>query len=147
MAFHALLRSKLDYAAPAWQSWLSATDLSCLDRLQSHSLWLITGHLVSTPLEVWRLEADVQSYQTYDKRLILKAREKTLPSTDNHPKHVALALNIPQRLQSQSSFHRKAEKLSTLLPPSKSRRTVHSPATQTSTQTEHHPLFFSTMAA
>ena len=38
MAFHGLLRSKLDYAAPAWQSWLSDTNLSCLDRLQNRSL-------------------------------------------------------------------------------------------------------------
>ena len=38
MAFHALVRSKLDDAAPAWQPWLSDTNLSCLDRLQNHSL-------------------------------------------------------------------------------------------------------------
>ena len=35
MAFHALIRSKLDYAAPVWQPWLSATNPSCLDRLQN----------------------------------------------------------------------------------------------------------------
>ena len=68
MAFHALVRSKLDYAAPAWQPWLSDTNLSCLDRLQNRSLRLITGQLVSTPLEALRLEADVQSYPTYSKR-------------------------------------------------------------------------------
>ena len=51
MAFHALVRSKLDYAAPAWQPWLSETNLSILDRLQNRSLQLITGQLVSTPLE------------------------------------------------------------------------------------------------
>ena len=38
MAFHALVRSKLDYAAPAWQPWLSETNLSNLDRLQNCSL-------------------------------------------------------------------------------------------------------------
>ena len=38
MAFHALIRSKLDYATPAWQPWLFATNLSCLDRLQNRSL-------------------------------------------------------------------------------------------------------------
>ena len=61
MAFHALVCSKLDYAAPAWQPWLSDTNLSSLDRLKNHSLRLITGQLVSTPLEALRLEADVQS--------------------------------------------------------------------------------------
>ena len=62
IAFHILIRSKLDYAAPAWQSWLSATNLSCLDCLQNCSLQFISGHLVSTPLEDLHLEADVQSY-------------------------------------------------------------------------------------
>ena len=38
MAFHALVRSKLDYAAPAWQPWLSETNLSNLNRLQNCSL-------------------------------------------------------------------------------------------------------------
>ena len=38
MAFHALIHSKLDYAASAWQPWLSVTKLSCLDRLQNCSL-------------------------------------------------------------------------------------------------------------
>ena len=31
---HALICNKFDYAAPAWQSWQFATNLSCLDRLQ-----------------------------------------------------------------------------------------------------------------
>ena len=117
MVFHTLVHSKPDYAAPAWQPWLSDTNLSSLDRLQNHSLRLITGQLISTPLEALRLEADVQSYPTCSKRLILKVKEKALRSTDNHPKRIALDANIPQRLQSRSSFRRKAEELSTLLPP------------------------------
>ena len=117
MAFHALFRSKLDYAAPAWQPWLSVTNLSNLYRLQNHSLRLITGQLVSTPLKALRMEADVQSYSTYSKCLILKANEKARRSTDDHPKRIALDVNIPQRLQSHSSLRRKAEELSTLLPP------------------------------
>ena len=68
MAFHALVRSKLDYAAPAWQPWLSKTNLTNLDRLQNCSLHLITGQLASAPLEALRLEADVQSYSTCSKR-------------------------------------------------------------------------------
>ena len=117
MAFHDLIHSKLDYAAPAWQPWLLATNLSCLDCLQNHSLQLITGQLVSTPLEALRLEAGIQSYQTCSNRLTLKASEKALRSTDDHPKRVALTSNIPQRLQSRCSFRRKVNKLSTLLPP------------------------------
>ena len=115
MAFHALVRTKLDYAAPAWQPWLSDTNLP--SPFQNRSLQLITGQLVSTPLEALRLEADVQSYPTCSKRLILKAKEKRLCSTDDHPQRIALAVNVLQRLQNRSSFRRKAKKLSTLLPP------------------------------
>ena len=115
MAFHALVCSKLNYAAPAWQPWLSETNLTNLDRLQNRSLRLITGQLVSTLLEALRLEADVQSYPTCSKRLILKANEKAQRTTDDHPKRIALNINIPQRLQSRSSFRQKAEELSSLL--------------------------------
>ena len=62
MAFHVLVCSELDYTAPAWQPWLSETNLSNLDCLQNRSIRLITGQLVSTPLESLRLETDVQSY-------------------------------------------------------------------------------------
>ena len=86
MAFHALVHSKLNYAAPVWQPWLSDTNLSNLDCLQKHSLQLITGQLVSTPQEALRVEADVQSYPTCSRRLVLKANEKALPSTVDHPK-------------------------------------------------------------
>ena len=139
MAFHALIRSKLDYAAPAWQPWLSNTNLSCLDCLQNRSLQFITGQLVSTPVEDVRLETDIQSYRTYSNRLILKAREKALRSTDNHPKHVALAANIPQRLQNHSSFRRKAEELSTLQSPELRRRPniIHFPSPPWQHSTPH----------
>ena len=49
--------------------------------------------------------------------MILKANEKARRSTDDHLKRIALDVNIPQRLHSRSSFRRKAEELSTLLPP------------------------------
>ena len=116
MAFHALVRSKLDYAAPAWQPWLSDTNLYCLNCLQNRSR-LSNGQLVSTTLEALRLEADVQSYPTCTKRLILKAKEKPLRSTNDHPKHINLNVNILQRPQNCLSFCRKAKEISALLPP------------------------------
>ena len=61
------------------------------------------------------MEADVQSYPTCSKHLILKAKEKALRSTDDHPKRIALVVNISQTLQNRSTFRRKAEELSTLL--------------------------------
>ena len=69
IAFHALIRSIFDYAAPAWQPWLSATNLSCLDCLQNRSLRLITGQLVSAALEALSLNnADIKSYHTCSNR-------------------------------------------------------------------------------
>ena len=64
-----LIHNKSDYAGPAWQPWLSATNLSCLERLQNRSLQLITGQLVSTP-------SDIQSYHTCSNRLFLKSSRK-----------------------------------------------------------------------
>ena len=104
MAFHTLVHSKLDYAAPTWQPWLSNTNLSCLDCFQNCSLQLITGQFVSTPLEALHLQVDVQSYPTYSNHFILKAKEKELHSTDDQPKRVALDVNIPQQLQNRLSF-------------------------------------------
>ena len=62
-------------------------------------------------LEALRLDANVQSYPTCSKSLILKAKEKALHSTDDHPKHIALDVDFPQCLQNHSSFCRKAEEL------------------------------------
>ena len=117
MALHVLVHSKLDYTAPAWQPWLSDTNLSYLDHFQNCSLQLITGQLISTPLEALPLEANVQSYPTCSKCLILKAIENAWRSTYNHPKCIALDVSILQCLQNHSSFCQKAEACSTHLPP------------------------------
>ena len=101
VAFHALIHSKHDYAAPAWRPWLSDTN----------SL-ILTDQLVSTPLEALGLEVDVQRYPTCSKRLYLKAKEKALRSMDCYPECIALDVNILQRLQNRSSFRRKAGELS-----------------------------------
>ena len=115
VAFHALIHSKLDYAAAALQPWLSTTNLPCLDCLQNRSFWLITGKLVSTSLEALSFESDVQIYHTWSNWLSLKAQEKSLRSTDDYPKRVALAADIPQCFQNCCSFCRKANDPSTLL--------------------------------
>ena len=133
MVFNVLIRSKPNYATPAWQSWLYVTNLSCLDCLQNHSLRFITGQLVSTSLKTLWLEDNFQSYNICSNRLILKAREKALRSTDDHPRCVALAADTPQFLQNHSSFRWKAEELSTPLPPKLQ-------------QTKHHPFSISTIA-
>ena len=47
----------------------------------------------------------------------LKDSEKALCSTGDHFKRVALAADMPQRLQNYSSFRRNTKQLSPLLPP------------------------------
>ena len=74
------------------------------------------GQLVSTPVDALRKEANVNSYSTTSKQLILKARQKALRSTDDHPKRVALNSQVPQRLQSPSNWRRKAIELTVALP-------------------------------
>ena len=87
-----------------------------VNQLQNCPLRLITGQLKSASLEALGLEAEVQSYHTCSNRLILKAREKALHWTnDHHPKRVALAADIPQRLQNCCSFCCMSNDLYTLL--------------------------------
>ena len=111
----ALICSKLDHASSGWQPWLSATNLFCLDNLQNHALQVATGQLVSTPLDALHLEAVIQSYNTCTSCLVLRAWEKVLRSTVDHTKRIVLAANLPHCLPNCSSFHRKANDLSTLL--------------------------------
>lgn len=80
-AFHTLVCSKIDYAAPAWQPWLSNTSITSLDHLQNQALRLITEQLVSTPIKALCLESDVQSYYTISKHLIVWARNNLLYKT------------------------------------------------------------------
>jgi hypothetical protein len=75
-------RSILDYAAPAWQPWLSKTEMDRLDRAQNKALRRITGQASSTPLEALRLEAGLPSYETVSKRLVAISREKAYRCPD-----------------------------------------------------------------
>ena len=114
--FFAFVRSRLDYAAPAWQPWISTTNMERLDRLQNRALRLVTGQLLSTPLEALRLEANVESYATTSSRATVRAHEQALRSADDHPKRTTLEVTVPQRLPSRSSWRRKATELASRLP-------------------------------
>ena len=76
--YFAYVRSKMDYAAPAWQPWLSNTNMTRLEALQNRALCIVTGQLVSTSLDALGKEASVNSYSTSSKQLILKSRQKAL---------------------------------------------------------------------
>ena len=101
----------MDYAAPAWQPWISNTNMTRLEALQNRALRIVTG-----PLDALRKKANVNSYSTASKQLILKAREKSLRNTDDHPKRIALNAHVPQCLQSRSNWRRKAIELAVTLP-------------------------------
>ena len=90
--------------------------MTCLEALQNRALRIVTGQLVLTPLDAVRKEANVNSYSTTSKQLILKVREKDLQNTDDHPKRIALNAHVPQRLQSRSNWCRKAIELVVVLP-------------------------------
>ena len=98
------------------QAWLSSSCMAALAFWCQHLLFRLSTRLFSstyhrpawtTPLEAFRLEADVQSYHTCSNRLILDTSEKALHSTNDYPTCVALADDIPQRLQNRSSFFEK----------------------------------------
>ena len=46
--YQAIVKSKLDYPAPAWRPWLSDTQFNKLEVVQNRALCLITGQTKST---------------------------------------------------------------------------------------------------
>ena len=78
------VRPVLDYGAPAWQPWLSASSVKLLETANNKALRMITGQSKDTPLPSIRAEAGVSSYSTIRKRTILTARERALRTSDDH---------------------------------------------------------------
>ena len=65
--YQAVVRSRLDYAASAWQAWLSTTQMNRLETVQNKCLRAVTGQTRSTPVESLRFEAGTTSYKTISK--------------------------------------------------------------------------------
>jgi len=105
-------RSIMDYAAPAWQPYLSRTRMNMLEVAQNQCLRLINGQYASTPLEALRIEAGVQSYATVSKQHCSIAREKALRVKEDHPRALALAADSAptHRLKGKSSWRVEAVK-------------------------------------
>ena len=93
--FYAYIRSKLDFAGPGWQPWLSDTNLKVLDSTQNHALRAITGQLRSTPYEALRYETQISGYATHMKRNCLKSMEKAKRLPAGHPRRLALENAVP----------------------------------------------------
>ena len=83
--YSAFVRTKLDYAAPSWQPWLSPSNVELLDRVQNRALRLITGQMAGAPTDALRLESGVPSYQTHIDRMCLRSAEKAARMPADHP--------------------------------------------------------------
>ena len=110
-------RSVMDYAAAAWQPWLSKTQTKKLETTQNKALRLISGQYSSTPTEALNLETGIERYETISKRWTAKAYEKAKRLEEDHPRYKALnAAAAPHRIKRRSSWRQEAEKLNSSLP-------------------------------
>ena len=113
--FLATQRSIMDFAAPAWQPWLSKTQMERLDRAQNEALRRVTGQAASTPVEALRLESGVQSYRTIYQRLTAISRERASRRPEGHPARIALEKDQPHRL-CRDSWRELSNRISSTLP-------------------------------
>ena len=109
-----LIRSCMDFAAPAWQPWLSATKFNALEVTQNKALCIMTGQASTTPVEALRAESGICSYRTVSDQLCVKAYEKAARFPDDHPKRIALTDDCHHRLHRSSWRKHATELLSTL---------------------------------
>ena len=98
------VKSKMDYAAPAWQPWLSETSEKALDRVQNKALRLVTGQLKTTPTEALRYETRTDHYSTYTRRTCLKSVEMAKQLPDSHPRRKALDQAVKPKISRRSWF-------------------------------------------
>jgi len=117
--FHAYVRSRMDFAGPGWQPWLSPTNRNLLERAQNKSLRAITGHIRSTPYEALRYGSGVTSYETHMKRNCLKSIEQAKRLPSSHPRRKALDNAQPRKGNNQrtSWAHQGAELTKKHIPP------------------------------
>ena len=109
-------RSVLDYASPAWQPYLSTTQLGNLDVVQNKALRYITGQHTSTPIEALRIEAGVSSCTTYRDRSAVTAYESALRLPKGHPRRTLAEEEDSHRTTTKGSW-RKCAKDSATSPP------------------------------
>ena len=96
--YNAHVRPILDFAAHAWQPWLSETAASALEIPNNKALRLVTGQYKSSPIEAVIAEAGATTYATTSKRLILAAHEKALRCSSDHPSRLAVENVVTHKL-------------------------------------------------
>ena len=87
--YQTFIRSKLDYAAAAWQPWLSHSSVRELEVVQNQALRMVTGHMAKAPTDATRLETGVPDYWTIVDRLCVKSVEKAMRLPTDHPRYEA----------------------------------------------------------
>ena len=76
--YHAFIRSKVDYAAPAWQPGLSNSNMICMESFQDRTL-LYDCRLMHLHTRIAANgRVNVQSYTIITQRNILKAKERSI---------------------------------------------------------------------
>lgn len=109
------MRTIMDYAASAYQPWISKTQLEKLDNAQNRCLKAISGVYQTSNLECRRIEVDLPSYQTHSKQLIATAYEKAIRMPPGHPNRDAIDNSDVKHRLSRSSFRQEGERLCKLL--------------------------------
>jgi hypothetical protein len=109
----AMHRSIMDYAAPAWQPWLSETAFNKLEVAQNNCLNIITGVYRNSNIECRRIEADIPFYRTHSNQLVATAHEKGLRLPSDHPRREAIENSKTlHRTKTRSSFREVGQRLS-----------------------------------
>ena len=93
--YFSYVRSRLDYAAPAWQPWLSDSNISVLETTQNKALRAITGQLKNSPMEALRYETNLPCYKTHLERNCLRSMEQAKRLPTFHPRRLALSNAAP----------------------------------------------------
>ena len=101
--YNAHIKSVMDFGAPAWQPWISDTNMKALETAQNKALRHITGQMRSSPVEALRAEAGICSYKTTSQRLTLSTKERALRCDEDHPCRLAVETTTRHRL-ARSSF-------------------------------------------
>ena len=133
-------RSKLNYAAPGWQPWLSDTQIAKLEVEQNKALRIVTGQYKDIHCDTLRREANICSMETSIKRECAKAAEKAARQPPDHPRRITWEGEVHQRCR--KSWRSEGVKLQGHLPEVLSARkplNFYGRAPWLSSQVEVHP--------
>jgi hypothetical protein len=95
--YQTFIRSKLEYAAAAWQPWLSHSSIRELDVVQNQALRMISGHMAKAPTDATRLETGVPDYWTTVDRVCVKSVEKAMRLPADHPRYETWIGAVPPK--------------------------------------------------